>query len=418
MSATRGPAEGGRPAVTKWNAHRVDRGSGGSRFAADQPNRPRRGDLLLALVVMAVAVAAAVAVAEHHDRRGVVGFVVATLAGAGVAWWQARPTPALLAVFAMYVADTVLGVPPVPVFLPLIIIFVGAVVFGDRRVAHVVLVLGYLVAIGVPVSVWRAPTVTSAAGLAAWFLLFAAGAEIVRAQRQTRRARAAELASVTKARLEQEMRRTGEERLRIARDLHDVLAHQLALITVQANAGLALLPRDRHGTEQALVAIKDAGNSALGELRSVLDALRTPEAPHRPSPRISSTGDLAELLDGARSAGLTIEAHTDGALRSLPTPVDQAAYRIVQEAVTNAVRHAGAGTGLAVHLARGTDRLEVTVTDDGAGSPTVQAPGGRNGLPGMRERAIALGGTLAAGPLPGGGYRVAAALPIRPDTAS
>jgi signal transduction histidine kinase len=382
---------------------------------------PRRSDMLFGLAVMAVAVATAVALATYHGLPWTAGCLVAAVAGAGVAWWRVRPTPALLTVFGMYLADTMLGVVAAPVFLPLIITFVAAVVFGSRRVAYPVLVAGYLVAIGVPVPGWSAPSVMSAAGLAAWFLVLGAGAEIFRVRRQARRARAAELASEAQARQEQALRRAGEERLRIARDLHDVLAHQLALITVQANAGLALLPRDPHGAQQALTAIKDAGNSALGELRSVLDALRAPDAAptqHRPSPRISRARDLAELFEGARAAGLTIQAHTDGALPALPTPVDQAAYRIMQEAVTNAIRHAGAGTSVALHLMCHTDRLELTVTDDGAGSPTIQARGGCNGLPGMRERATALGGTLSAGSLPGGGYRVVAALPIREDAAS
>lgn len=358
----------------------------------------RRGDLLLGLVVMAVAVATAAVLAAVHGLSWTVGCPVAAVAGAVVAWWRVRPTSALLTAFGMYLTDIVLGVAPAPVFLPLVTTFVAAVVFGSRWVAHAVLVAGYGLAVGVSVPGWTAPSVWSAGGLAAWFLVLAAGAEIVRVRRQARHARAA--------------RRAGEERLRIARDLHDVLAHQLALITVQANAGLALLPRDPRATARALTEIKNAGNSALGELRGVLDALRAPGAvPLRPSPRLSRAGDLDELLAGARAAGVTIRA-PDAALPDLPTPVDQAAYRIVQEAVTNAIRHAGAGTSVALTLACHADRLELTVTDDGAGSPGGHARGG-NGLPGMRERATALGGSLTAEPLSGGGYRVTAALPIR-----
>ncbi|WP_158684479.1 sensor histidine kinase [Amycolatopsis orientalis] len=394
----------------------ADTGWNGRRRALRSGTRllPPRGDLLFGAVVMTVAVATAAALAVHHGLAWTAGCLVAAVAGATVAWWRVGPTPALLTAFGMYLADTVLGVAAAPVFLPLIVTFVAAVVIGRRWIAYVVLAAGYLVAVGVPVPGWSAPTVLSSAGLAAWFLVLAAGAEIVRVRRQARRARAAELASETEAHQEQALRRAGEERLRIARDLHDVLAHQLALITVQANAGLALLPRDPLATEQALIAIKDAGNAALGELRSVLDTLRAP-TPNRPSPRISGTRDLAELLDAVRAAGLAVHAHTAGALPDLPTPVDQAAYRIVQEAVTNAIRHAGAGTRIELHLALRADQLEVTVTDDGAGSPGNRADGSGKGLPGMRERATALGGTLAAGPLPGGGYQVAAALPIRED---
>ncbi|WP_429425686.1 sensor histidine kinase [Nocardia sp. GAS34] len=342
---------------------------------------------------------------------------MAAIAGAAVAWWRVSPTPALATVFGLYLVDVVvLRVVPAPVFLPLVITFVATVLFGRRWLAHLVLVLGYLVAVSVPVPDWNSPSVISAAGLAAWFLVLSAGTEIVRTRRQARRARAAELVSEAQARQEHALRRAGEERLSIARDLHDVLAHQLALITVQANAGLALLHSDRDGTEQALTAIKAAGNSALGELRSVLDILRAGQAAPislRSSPQISRAGDLAELLDGARAAGLTVRTDTVGPPAELPGMVGQAAYRIVQEAVTNAIRHAGAGTDLALTLAYRPDRLELTVTDDGAGSPSIRASRGGNGIPGMRERAAALGGTITARPLAGGGYRVAAILPLR-----
>lgn len=375
---------------------------------------PRRVDMLFGAVVTVVCVAAALA--AYHGSGWTPGYLMAAIAGGAVAWWRVRPTSALLAVFGMYLVDVAIGAAPAPVFLPLIICFAAAVVFGRRWIAHAVLVAGYVVAISVHVPGWSAPSGASETGLAAWFLVLATGAEIVRARRLARRAQAAELASEAQARREQALRRAGEERLWIARDLHDVLAHQLALITVQANAGLALLPRDPEGTAQALTAIKDAGNSALGELRSVLDLLRAPDAvpaAHRPSPRISRAQDLAELLDAARAAGLSVAADVADALPDLPTPVDQAAYRIAQEAVTNAIRHAGTGTNLVLRLTCTADQLELTVTDDGAGHPGSQTAGGGNGLPGMRERVTALGGSLTARPLPDGGYRVAAKLPIR-----
>ncbi|MET9258638.1 histidine kinase [Amycolatopsis sp. NPDC004079] len=341
--------------------------------------------------------------------------MTAAVAGAAVAWWRTRPTLALLAGFAMYAADLLLGTVPAPVFLPLVLLFAATVVLGRRPVGYAVLAAGYALAVSVPVPGWDAPTLASAVGLAAWFLVLAVAAELVRVRRQARQAREAGLAGEARTRREQALRRAGDERLRIARDLHDVLAHQLALITVQANAGLALLPRDPQAVEQALTAIKDAGNSALGEVRAVLDALRAPESgdvPYRPSPRLSQPGDLAELLDGARAAGLRVATEIEDALPSLPVPVDQAAYRIAQEAVTNAIRHAGAGATVGLRLSCADDRLELTVTDDGGGRPRGGASGGGNGLPGMRERAMAFGGALTTGPVPGGGYRVAAVLPV------
>ncbi|MGV9295500.1 sensor histidine kinase [Amycolatopsis sp. NPDC003676] len=371
---------------------------------------PGGGNALLAL---AFAVVAAAAAAAAHGSWP--GWVTAAVAGAAVAWWRTRPTLALLTGFAMYVADLLLGTVPAPVFLPLVLMFAATVVLGRRPVAYAVLAAGYALAVSVPVPGWDSPSVGSAVGLAAWFLVLAVAAELVRVRRQARRAREAELAGEARTRREQALRRAGDERLRIARDLHDVLAHQLALITVQANAGLALLPRDPQAVEQVLTAIKDAGNSALGEVRAVLDALRAPDSgdvPYRPSPRLSQPGDLAELLDGARAAGLRVATEIEDALPSLPVPVDQAAYRIAQEAVTNAIRHAGAGATVGLRLSCADDRLELTVTDDGGGRPRGGVSGGGNGLPGMRERAVAFGGVLTTGPVPGGGYRVAAVLPV------
>ncbi|WP_169515245.1 sensor histidine kinase [Amycolatopsis benzoatilytica] len=374
---------------------------------------PGGGDLLPGLAFAAAAATVAGVIAGYHGGPWT-GCATAAVAGAAAAWWRARPTLALLTGFAMYAADLVLGAVPTPVFLPLAGTFVAAVVFGRRQVAYAVLAAGYALAVVVPVPGWNAPSTASAAGLAAWFLVLAAAAEVVRVRRQARQSREAELAGEARTRQEQALRRAGDERLRIARDLHDVLAHQLALITVQANAGLALLPRDPRAVEQALTAIKDAGNSALGEVRAVLDALRAPEAggaPYRPSPRLSRPSDLAELLDGARTAGLRVAADIGDPLPDLPALVDQAAYRIAQEAVTNAIRHAGAGATVRLRCVAVDDRLELTVTDDGGGHPASRALGGGNGLPGMRERAAAFGGALTAGPV-AGGYRVAAVLPI------
>jgi hypothetical protein len=147
-------------------------------------------------------------------------------------------------VFAVYLADAALAFQPGPVYLPLIIAFMAAVNRGHRRVAYAVLVAGYLVAIGVVGLGGRSSTLAFALGLAAWFLVLAAGAEIIRIRGQARRAQVQEAAQAAETRSEDARRRAGDERLRIARDLHDVLAHQLALITVQANVGLALLGRD------------------------------------------------------------------------------------------------------------------------------------------------------------------------------
>lgn len=369
-------------------------------------------DLLLAGVAVAVTVGGSVGLGEHRPHPlPVLGYVLAVLAGAALAWLRARSTTVLLVVFGVHLCASLTGLDYQPIYLPLIVAFFVTVVRGDRRVAYGVLVAGYAVAVGAPeMLTGTAPDGSFAFGLVAWFLVLAGAAEITRIQARARRAQAQEAARAGEALREQAARRAGEQRLRIAADLHDVLAHQLALITVQANAGLATLHREPDRTGDSLRAIKDAGNAALAELRSVLDALRTDhDAPRRPIPLVSRESDLAGLLDGARAAGLTVHRELCGRPRPLPVAVDQTGYRIVQEALTNAVRHAGPGTTATLLVAYLPEALRVVLTDDGAGGAPA-GPGGGNGLPGMRARVTALGGTLHA-TADGTGFRVTAILP-------
>jgi signal transduction histidine kinase len=202
--------------------------------------------------------------------------------------------------------------------------------------------------------------------------------------------------------------------LRIARELHDVLAHNISLINVQAGVALHLIDERPEQARGALSAIKDASKEALGELRSVLDVLRqTDERPPR-----SPTAGLArldELVSRATAAGLEVRTEVDGSPRPLAAGVDLAAFRIVQEALTNVARHAGPATAI-VRLAYGERELTLQVDDDGRGRPADATPAGGSGIAGMRERAIALAGTLDAAARPGGGFQVRARLPLNGAT--
>lgn len=227
--------------------------------------------------------------------------------------------------------------------------------------------------------------------------------ELVRVRReQLARARAERAAA--------ERRRADEERLRIARELHDVLAHSISVINVQAGVGLALLDSDPEQARTALTTIKGASKEALGEVRQVLDTLRTPgDAPRSPAPGLDR---LPELTEQAKSVGLTVDITTEGAPAALSPGTDLAAFRIVQEALTNIVRHSGSRAArVLLHYAPGA--LEIRVDDDGPATSRPGEPaGGGNGLIGMRERAAALGGTIEAGPRPDGGFRVRARIPL------
>jgi signal transduction histidine kinase len=210
---------------------------------------------------------------------------------------------------------------------------------------------------------------------------------------------------------EETRRRVGEERLRIARDVHDVVAHAMVAINVQAGVGAHLLERDPERARRTLEDIKKVSGEALSDLRSTLGVLRegtTEEgAPVRPAQGLRELDELGESL---RTAGIEVDLDIDPATVTLPASVTSTGYRIVQEALTNVVRHAS-GSHARVRVTRGDDTLVIDVQDDGGGEDPAAPPGSGQGVRGMRERAQAAGGTLEAGPQAGGGWRVVATLP-------
>jgi signal transduction histidine kinase len=199
-----------------------------------------------------------------------------------------------------------------------------------------------------------------------------------------------------------------EERTRIARELHDVVAHGLSLMVVQAEAAEELLDRSPDDARERLHRVQDTGRQSLGEMRRLLGVLRAagPDGPTT-APQPSLAG-LQDLVDDAAAGGLPVEVTVDGDLSALPLGVELTAFRIVQEALTNTRRHAGA-TGAAVRVTHRPGVLALEVTDDGAGPAGSRAG---HGLIGMRERVALYGGTLSTGAGPAGGYRVAAELPL------
>jgi signal transduction histidine kinase len=210
-------------------------------------------------------------------------------------------------------------------------------------------------------------------------------------------------------------RRAMEERLRIARELHDSLTHSISVIQVQAGVAVHLARKRGEDVSPALLAIQEAGADAGRELRETLGVLRSEEDADG-----SGLCQLDSLVARAQAAGLPVTVTVTGAERPLPSEVDQAAYRIVQEALTNVSRHAGHACA-SVHLHYTPETLTVQVDDDGKGTvtSTVTSTGSRLsgpglGLVGMRERVSALGGQLQAGPQDDSGFRVRAELPARP----
>lgn len=365
-------------------------------------------------VVVAVAQTVGVGLAGTHqpDRAlGPIGVVLLVGAAAGLVVRRSRPGVAFGVAFMATMAYVATDQPDGPAFLALIVAFFTAHLRGLRALTLGALVVGYVW------SLWLAPLVggdplpglAEAVGLAAWLLVLGAVAELVRSRRE----RAAEAARV---RDEEARRRASEERLVIAQELHDVLAHNISLISVQAGVALHLLDDRPDQARPALAAIREASRDALDGLRSVLDVLRQGEA----APRAPTSGirDLGALLERTRATGLDVQLETVGVPGPLPTDVDLAALRIIQEALTNVVRHAHADSAT-VRLTYDDDHVTVQVDDDGRRPPAgpdvaPDGPATGRGLAGMRERARAVGGTFQAGPRPGRGFRVRATLPRPP----
>lgn len=217
-----------------------------------------------------------------------------------------------------------------------------------------------------------------------------------------------------RSREEEALRRVGEERLRIARDVHDVVAHAMVAINIQAGVGAHLIDRDPDQTRHTLREIKRVSGEALGDLRAMLGLLRNEDDDHS-APVTPTVGlaDLDDLRPGLLAVGVDLEVAIDPAAADLPATVGVAGYRIAQEALTNVIRHAGATTArVRVEVRHGSVVIEVE--DDGGEGGQLGHTGSGNGLRGMRERALAVGGTLEAGPRSAGGWRVAAVLPTTP----
>ena len=244
------------------------------------------------------------------------------------------------------------------------------------------------------------PLVLFSAVWAAGFFLSSRSQQIAEAAERADRAE--------QAREEEARAAVAEERARIARELHDVVGHSVSVMTVQAAAARRLLLPEQERERQALLVVEQTGREALAEMRRLVGVLRRPEEAPALAPQ-PSLGHVDKLVAQAQDAGLPVELHVEGKPVQLPAGVDLTAYRLVQEGLTNAVKHARAGR--AEVLVRYSDgQVEITVRDDGRGGGDGNGSG--HGLVGMRERVSVYGGELEAGPRPEGGYALHARLPV------
>jgi signal transduction histidine kinase len=238
-----------------------------------------------------------------------------------------------------------------------------------------------------------------------WTIAFGVGRKSVEADEAKERAVRAEREREERARAA-----VAEERARIARELHDVVGHSVSVMTVQASGVRRLLRPDQEREREALLVVERTGREALAEMRRMVGVLRRPEEAPALAPQ-PSLEHLEKLVEHAREAGLPVELRIEGEAVQLPVGVDLTAYRLVQEGLTNALKHSQATRAeVLVHYSDG--QIELVVSDDGRGIGSDDGGGGGHGLVGMRERVSVYGGELDAGPRPEGGYRLRAILPV------
>jgi len=369
-----------------------------------------RRDLALPLVVLAVQLTgAAVSDGSAHvfnppHAVGALGWVLLAAGPVALVARRRHPVPVLW----VNVAGTLPWSSAAGwAHISFIIAFFAAATAGKRYSAWLALAICFAWTIWLAPLVYdyKIPPANDALLLAGWTVAVVIAAEAYRF-------RAERVAATRASRQIDQRRRQSEERLRIARDLHDVIGHNISLINVQASMGLDLMDSQPEQARAALSAIKSASKDALEELRTMLTTLRQDAAaPRSPAPGLDR---LPELIELTRAAGLSVEAEVTGKAPPLPAAVHMAAYRIIQESLTNVARHAGRAR-VTVRVTYGDTNMHVEIDDDGT------APSGRgtpigtgSGITGMRERAAALGGELSAGFRPGGGFRVSARLPVRP----
>jgi signal transduction histidine kinase len=337
-----------------------------------------------------------------------------------------HPVPVVVAIQVITLCYNLRGYTIGPVFLSLVVAYAAAVTAGHRIAAWATAAGGFAASFGLTVLLHaldvgtlpsRPQSLASAASELGWTLVVLIAAELVRLSSER-------TAEARRTRAEEQRRQASEERLRIARELHDVLAHNISMINVQAGVALHLMDEQPEQARTALAAIKEASKEAITEMRSVIGILRQRDeaAPRAPTPGLDS---LDDLVSRARTAGLRVTLSLEGTRRPLPGGVDLAAFRIVQEALTNVTRHARptAGDGLdhravtaSIRVVYGPHDVVVQVDDNGRAGAVVNEQSGGSGIPGMRERAGTLGGEFTAGPRDGGGFRVRARLPIEEST--
>jgi signal transduction histidine kinase len=384
-------------------------------------------DVLLALFitfmqVQGTSVSASNSAVAARDLTdfGSLGYVLLIISGMALVVRRRWPVAVFAAAAAVSLVYFTLDFPDGPGWLALFVALYTLTAYGDGR--RSVLIAG--VGITVLATVWLVEAANIEPQEAIGWVFFRIGASVMSAalgesvrSRRFIAAEAQERAERAERTREEEARaRVDAERIRIAREVHDTVAHAIAIINVQSGVTAHVLDKRPERAREALVSIEQTSSRALREMRAILGVMRDPEDGRVPHPDL---GQLDELMTQARDAGLDIKLETTSPATPLPSAVGSAAYRILQESITNVIRHVGP-TRVTVSLDYGVDALDIRVVDEGRRAAPA-SPNGAGGSPesgrgilGMRERCQLLGGELVAGSLPGGGFEVRARLPFAP----
>lgn len=383
--------------------------------------RPLRG------VAFDVAVSALVALVSLTAAVNQPGGWAATAVGVGMAvallFRRTHPGPVTVAVAVLALIQVVARWGPLVYDVAVLITLYSVVKYG-RRLRDGVLA-GGVAAVGVLLAAAQTPGVVQWWVTALWYALVTGAVWLVALNVRTRRLYVLSLeerATTLEREREAESRAAvAEERTRIARELHDVVAHSMAVMIVQADGARFMLDRDPEQARNAVKVVADTGRQALEEMRRLVGVLRDAgptgaggsAVPADPEHRRLALADLTDLLARFRDAGLSIRHTVTGDAPALPPGLELTVYRVVQEALTNALKHAGVGAHVDLSLAYTADAVVVRTADDGRGRPVVSpAPSGGHGLLGMRERVTVYDGSLTAGPRTGGGWQLEARLPL------
>lgn len=370
-------------------------------------------DTVLALAIAAFMAAVAVEGGIRSGREAsamVAPALLSAIVALPLVERRRYPYHTLAATLALTALAFGLSTPLPPVILPVVVALYTLGVCGQRKGS--LLSAGAAMVVLVAIRLAFSSTGDPVEGIVrdfAWIVGSTAVGSAIASRRAFVEALRQRALDAERTREEEAERRVNEERLRIARDVHDGVAHALASISLQASAASAVLNSDVEGAREALGQIRGASVSALAELRATLGVLRQPAgAGETQAPTLEQLSGLADVL---RAGGIEVSVRREGGIRTVPAETGRVAYRIIQEALTNVLRHSGARHA-DVNVRYGQESLTISVSDDGNGRVRDDKHGPGFGITGMRERAAAAGGSLEAGPKAGGGFVVSANLPL------